>query len=157
MNVVFTFFLALLVWYLLAKYKSKKSIERAHEEKNNELIVHREVARNVCKQEQEPLKDLAQVHHVREKNRMGLVIIVAQFGIFDHREELWVDVTTPIRFLIEEDSTVFIPQNIHKSLLDGFQDPCPKINQTKMLRVVYRYKGDLKYKMVREHEELSLP
>ncbi|KAL0478972.1 hypothetical protein AKO1_007880, partial [Acrasis kona] len=115
-------------------------------------------------EEQESLMKLAEKHRLREKQRNGLKIISAQYGLIDTnfivqgtsiKMQLVIDVKAPIEFLIEKDSTVHIPGGIQKSLLGGFRDPCPNRTTKKILRVIYRYRGDLCCKRCEEDEELK--
>jgi hypothetical protein len=105
-----------------------------------------------CPKDQQELEQLANIHHLREKKRNGLVIIVAHFGLLDTSQ--CNDVTIPIRFLIESNSTVLIPSHVTKSSLIGFGDP---YHGKKQLRIIYRYKGDLKLKTIYDDEQLILP
>ncbi|KAL1879961.1 hypothetical protein VTK73DRAFT_6541 [Phialemonium thermophilum] len=89
-----------------------------------------------------------------ERQRGGLVILSAKYGIRGAPPEEIADVTVAVAALVDGGSLV-IPAGLRKSHLLGFWDPAP--GKTKVLSVRYMYQGAESAAEVAGGEEFRLP
>jgi DnaJ family protein C protein 11 len=89
-----------------------------------------------------------------ERQRGGLVIVSAKYGVRDAPPEEVADVTIAVAALVDGGRLV-IPAGLRKSRLLGFWDPAPM--STKVLRVRYLWQGRELAVEVSGREELRLP
>ncbi|KAL2154250.1 hypothetical protein VTH82DRAFT_2926 [Thermothelomyces myriococcoides] len=95
------------------------------------------------------------------RQRGGLVIASAKYGVRDAPPDEVADVTIAVAALIngdDGDGRLFIPAGLRKSRLLGFWDPAPlSPADDKVLRVRYLWRGKERTVEVGELEELRLP
>ncbi|KAK0630107.1 hypothetical protein B0T17DRAFT_527514 [Bombardia bombarda] len=89
-----------------------------------------------------------------ERQRGGLVILSAKYGVKDAPPDEIADVTIAVAALVDGEA-LRIPRGIRKSRLLGFWDPAPE--STKVLCVRYMYRGKEQVVEVSGREELRLP
>jgi DnaJ family protein C protein 11 len=90
-----------------------------------------------------------------ERQRGGLVIVSAKYGVRDAPPEEVADVTIAVAALVDDGGRLVIPAGVRKSRLLGFWDPAPM--STKVLRVRYLWQGKELAVEVSGREELRLP
>eukprot|EP00056_Hartaetosiga_gracilis_P005922 m.90849 g.90849 ORF g.90849 m.90849 type:complete len:615 (+) comp12318_c0_seq1:15-1859(+) len=68
-------------------------------------------------------------------------------------EQSVIDVTVPLQCLVRDSKLIL--QDISKSHLVGFYDPCPE--ETKHLRIVYRFRGSVHEALFDDEQAVSIP
>ena len=89
-----------------------------------------------------------------ERQRGGLTILSAKYGVQDAPPDEVADVTVALAALVDN-GELRIPDGLRKSRLLGFWDPAPL--KTKVLRVTYLYKGREQTIEVVGRQRLNLP
>jgi DnaJ family protein C protein 11 len=90
-----------------------------------------------------------------ERQRGGLVIVSAKYGVRDAPPDEVADVTIAVAALVDGEGRLVIPGGLRKSRLLGFWDPAPM--GTKVLRVRYMWRGEERAVEVCGRGELRLP
>lgn len=151
----------------LEHWKAKTSSEE-----NAEVILR---SRQEAAAARKLLHNVAQRKRRAEEQRGGLVIIHACYGSFDGsddgahfesrddtgdesfmnaQEDLIVDVTTAIQFLVDN-GRLELNRGVTKAGLFGFCDPCPGVR--KELRIVYEHGGKRSSVSAEDNEAVKLP
>ncbi|KAG2388758.1 hypothetical protein C9374_000197 [Naegleria lovaniensis] len=115
---------------------------------------------------QKKLDGLYQTTKHREKQKDGLIIINARYGVFNPEFRALLDVTVPLQcFVSSKSSTITIQkEDLSMSDLPGFGNPLEGFNNIqhlkKELQVIYRTNGSLKMSTFVENDhgfEVRLP
>ncbi|KAK3945385.1 hypothetical protein QBC46DRAFT_277942 [Diplogelasinospora grovesii] len=90
-----------------------------------------------------------------ERQKGGLVILSAKYGVKDAPPDEIADVTIAVAALVDHDGRLMIPKGLRKSRLLGFWDPAPM--STKILRIRYLHQGKEQTIEISGRDELGLP
>ncbi|KAK4188489.1 hypothetical protein QBC35DRAFT_191594 [Podospora australis] len=148
-------FVALAAWELYSQ-RRKKASQEVSKQKIQKEALQKYIARR--REEADELTVIlatgVEPRQQLERQRGGLVILSAKYGVKDAPFDEVADVTIAVAALVDGGRLV-IPKGLRKGRLLGFWDPAPL--STKILKVRYLWRGKERTVEVQGREELSLP